>query len=268
MGHSEVILQRLTTAFRKQDWFTVVIETLIVVLGVFLGVQIGNWNQSGQQQRLFDESFDRAIVEIQSNLAEIEAARETVAARIPIVQLAIEDLRACRTDDAAKARIEAAFAPIGTLSGFNLDTKALDQLINNDGFLPYQAPGMRKRLMALSTRLNLLHDNSRRMGETSILKYKDVSHIVQPGPLTFEGPDQIVEAIRGGAIASEEMVRKRELVVPLEIACRDEAFLDGFYTWEDTAHYRWVMGTFAAEAIRNDLEALGMPASGPEAVTP
>lgn len=39
-----MILQRLTTAFRKQDWFTVVIETLIVVLGVFLGIQLGNWN--------------------------------------------------------------------------------------------------------------------------------------------------------------------------------------------------------------------------------
>lgn len=39
-----MILQRLATSIRKQDWFTVVIETLIVVFGVYLGIQLGNWN--------------------------------------------------------------------------------------------------------------------------------------------------------------------------------------------------------------------------------
>ena len=41
-----MILQRLATSIRKQDWFTVLIETLIVVLGVFLGIQLGNWNEA------------------------------------------------------------------------------------------------------------------------------------------------------------------------------------------------------------------------------
>ncbi len=40
-----MILRRLATAFRKQDWFTVFVETIIVVLGVFLGLQLGNWNE-------------------------------------------------------------------------------------------------------------------------------------------------------------------------------------------------------------------------------
>ena len=39
-----MILQRLATSIRKQDWFTVAIETLIVVLGVFIGLQVNNWN--------------------------------------------------------------------------------------------------------------------------------------------------------------------------------------------------------------------------------
>ena len=43
-----MILQRLATSIRKQDWFTVLIETLIVVLGVFLGIQLGNWNADRQ----------------------------------------------------------------------------------------------------------------------------------------------------------------------------------------------------------------------------
>ena len=40
-----MILRRLTTAFRKQDWFTVIVEIMIVVLGVFIGLQVNNWNE-------------------------------------------------------------------------------------------------------------------------------------------------------------------------------------------------------------------------------
>ena len=35
-----MILRRLATSIRKQDWFAVVIETLIVVMGVYLGIQL------------------------------------------------------------------------------------------------------------------------------------------------------------------------------------------------------------------------------------
>ncbi|WP_340694190.1 hypothetical protein [Hyphomonas sp.] len=253
---------------KDQNWFAVALDFLIVVIGVFIGVQIGNWNQSSQERRLFDESFARAIVEIQTNLSVIEDERATISARLPVVQQAIEDLRACRTDADAKSHIEAAFAPLGVLSGYNLDTKALDQLINNDNFLPYQTPDMRKRLMALSTRLNTLHENSKRMGDRTEGLAKDFSHIVQPGPLSFEGPEQVLDAIRGGANSSPEMVRKKELIVPLDVACKDEAFLDGFYVWEDRAYYHWMFGSFVAEALRSNLEALGVPADEPEETAP
>jgi hypothetical protein len=41
-----MILRRLVSAFRKQDWFTVAVEIMIVVLGVFLGLQANNWNEA------------------------------------------------------------------------------------------------------------------------------------------------------------------------------------------------------------------------------
>ncbi len=39
-----MILRRLATAVRRQDWSTVGLEIMIVVLGVFLGLQVNNWN--------------------------------------------------------------------------------------------------------------------------------------------------------------------------------------------------------------------------------
>ena len=38
-----MILDRLSRAFRQQNWFAVAIETLIVIVGVVVGFQITAW---------------------------------------------------------------------------------------------------------------------------------------------------------------------------------------------------------------------------------
>ena len=65
-----MILRRLTTALRKQDWFTVVIETLIVVLGVFLGIQLGNWNGARADRELGDQYTIRLVADLEQDLAD------------------------------------------------------------------------------------------------------------------------------------------------------------------------------------------------------
>ena len=41
-----MILRRIITHLRKQEWAAIAIDFLIVVLGVFLGIQLGNWNEA------------------------------------------------------------------------------------------------------------------------------------------------------------------------------------------------------------------------------
>ncbi|WP_340693950.1 hypothetical protein [Hyphomonas sp.] len=61
-----MILRRMTDAFRKQDWFTVVVETLIVVLGVFLGLQVNNWNTA----RALDVTEREYLYQLKDEIAE------------------------------------------------------------------------------------------------------------------------------------------------------------------------------------------------------
>lgn len=39
-----VIIRRIVSSFKKQDWFVTIIEVLIVVIGIFLGLQVNDWN--------------------------------------------------------------------------------------------------------------------------------------------------------------------------------------------------------------------------------
>ena len=61
-----MILQRISKALRKQDWFTVVIETLIVVFGVFIGLQVNNWNDG----RAFAQLERDYLVQLKDEVAQ------------------------------------------------------------------------------------------------------------------------------------------------------------------------------------------------------
>ena len=44
-GGKAMILRRLTENLRAQNWTAITIELLIVIVGVFIGTQVSNWNQ-------------------------------------------------------------------------------------------------------------------------------------------------------------------------------------------------------------------------------
>ena len=51
-------LRRILDHFRSQNWTAIGIDLVIVVLGVFIGIQVSNWNQarvSDQQGAVFAE---------------------------------------------------------------------------------------------------------------------------------------------------------------------------------------------------------------------
>ena len=62
-----MILRRLSNALRKQDWFAVVIETLIVVFGVFIALQVQNWT-SEHGRRQLEASYTERLHEEVVNL--------------------------------------------------------------------------------------------------------------------------------------------------------------------------------------------------------
>ena len=41
-----MILRRITEHVKTQNWFAVGIDFCIVVIGVFIGIQVANWNEA------------------------------------------------------------------------------------------------------------------------------------------------------------------------------------------------------------------------------
>jgi hypothetical protein len=72
-----MILRRFTQALKDQNWAAIAIEFVLLVLGVFLGIQVANWNEA----RRNEANEGRYLVELAEDLrADIVECDETVAA--------------------------------------------------------------------------------------------------------------------------------------------------------------------------------------------
>jgi hypothetical protein len=58
-----MILHRLAAAIRHQNWFTVLVELSLIVLGVFLGIQVSNWNEVRLDRQLEAQVIARLTTE-------------------------------------------------------------------------------------------------------------------------------------------------------------------------------------------------------------
>jgi hypothetical protein len=61
------MLKRLRVEAARQDWFAVAVEFVILVLGVFLGIQVNNWNQGRLDRAEGREYRHRLIADLESN---------------------------------------------------------------------------------------------------------------------------------------------------------------------------------------------------------
>ncbi len=82
-----MILRRVIAHFRKQEWTAIAIDFLIVVVGVFVGLQVNNWNEARVERRAeigylaaMDEGVEFSIRELQSLIIQMERQEEARAA--------------------------------------------------------------------------------------------------------------------------------------------------------------------------------------------
>ena len=60
-----MLLRRVAHHIKDQNWFAVAIDFAIVVLGVFIGIQVSNWNTDRANRALAEDYLARLVVDIE-----------------------------------------------------------------------------------------------------------------------------------------------------------------------------------------------------------
>jgi hypothetical protein len=144
-----MILRNLARSLREQNWTAITVEFVLLVAGVFLGIQAANWNAARIERSLETKYLTRLAEDVRGDLVEIDEIARVSGQRMAALDHLLRNAtgKALPTGfDSARGRIGIlefpAYDPddtktigialfiLTTLDGNRL---AYDTLVNNDG---------------------------------------------------------------------------------------------------------------------------------------
>lgn len=84
-----MFMRRITLRLRQQDWLAVAIEFALVVAGVFLGIQVANWNEARRESALEETYFARIAGDLRSDVAEMDEIIRVSAVRMALYNVVL-----------------------------------------------------------------------------------------------------------------------------------------------------------------------------------
>ncbi|HIK65425.1 MAG TPA: hypothetical protein EYG02_10415 [Henriciella marina] len=233
----------------EQNWLAVGLDFLIVVLGVFIGVQLGNWNGARADRAAYKDALDRYRAEIVINLETLAAENANMMIGLGAIGEGIDALQSCSDSDDATAAVNRAInLSLGTF-GISVRDSALRELTTSPRLLALKADDERRRL---SDTAHIVEVYSR---EATFIETIPLEKRLQDNPLIRVGAPDIVQTRYFGQDFSR-VNRRLELAVPVSIACVDNALIKDLFTWERWQAAQPAVGRILAERFQEDLDWL------------
>jgi hypothetical protein len=63
-----MILRRVVEHTKTQNWFAVLLDLFIVIIGVFIAIEVANWNQARQDRQEERCYYGQLLVDLRSDL--------------------------------------------------------------------------------------------------------------------------------------------------------------------------------------------------------
>ena len=218
-------VRRIIEHIRQQHWTAIGIDLVIVVFGVFIGMQVSNWNQARVERAAYEAAVARLAAEIDVNLRGLDAFDLEMAKDLAVGSDGLDALQSCVDTDTNRRVVDEGLDRIRGTANLHPHRSALDEITSNPSLLEQQTPAERQRFAELLYYFDVLQktaDASERRPEESGMELN---------PLLRVGASyRSVGQYYGSEWVSKR--RKLELAVPVARACHDNLLLKSFFNWE------------------------------------
>ncbi len=220
-----MLLRRLSQSLKEQNWIAIWIEFILLVAGVFLGIQVANWNAARVDRMEYEAALGRLSSEIDANIAALDAFNPEIAKSLKIASHALTALQSCVDNEENLRTVHAGLEEIRGTNSMRLRRNALNEMTSNPRLLSQQTAEQRKRFSELLFYYESLQPDAdyfdrqpqdRRMEDNPVLRIGE--------PYTYSAK------YLGFDWATTR--RRLELNVPLAVACHNNMLIKTFFNWE------------------------------------
>jgi len=219
-----MLLRRVTNHVQNQNWFAVFIDFIIVVIGVFIGIQVANWSAIQNDKKDFAQAIVRLNQEIADNLRTINTVEPKSKSRNDDVNTAISAMLICENNNETMEKINLGLNRLRGTTGLHLRTDALEELTNSPRLLALQNNKLRGRLKDMAFAFDLMRKDAR-FSELQPLEANFIENpIISVGEL-------ISHIDKYHDINYTKPVRKLYINSSVNEACENERLLKSLNTW-------------------------------------
>ncbi|GEM_PF-2024174 len=201
-----MIIKRISSAIKRQDWLQVTLELLLVIVGVFVALQFDNWNQNNSNQEALTEVLIRVSSEIELNESVIDDYKTKLEEVQSIRDKARNAVASCDESDEARNAINQAITLLTGDFSPSLSNETLPQLNRRDPYLDLLSSEFR---WALAVYSNHIHEEQQQLMFNAGLRWDN--HVIKH---PFVGAD----------LSAQSMGMLLTADVPLNEVCRDAMF--------------------------------------------
>ena len=121
--------RRLSARFREHDWLTVFVELLIVMIGVFLGIQAANWNETRKERYEERRYYAQIVADLRRDLRTLQLAQRNSLMHDKAAETVLRALDQGIPDDVAPSNFASAIHYGGFLFIPMSSRRTYDELI-------------------------------------------------------------------------------------------------------------------------------------------
>ena len=106
-----MILRRISEGIKNQDWFVVTVEVMIVVVGIFFGLQVDDWNDVRKDRALERQYLERLYSDILGSIEDNNAIDNWNTERVQSGSFILKVLAQGNLNEQDRARFDQAHEP-------------------------------------------------------------------------------------------------------------------------------------------------------------
>ncbi len=88
-----MILRKLSQSFKEQNWVAIWIEFILLVAGVFLGIQVANWNEDRANRNAETRHLEEIAEDLRADVAVFDLIRTSALLRISSIDYILGETR-------------------------------------------------------------------------------------------------------------------------------------------------------------------------------
>lgn len=128
----KMILSRLSSALKDQNWLAVALEFLIVLSGVVIGFQVNAWNEARMARADYSDALAEIDAQIGADIGEIDYQIGRIDAALALAQTVFPALEACEVPPGGMTALTDLISELGNDVVPTLESRGAERILASE----------------------------------------------------------------------------------------------------------------------------------------